>query len=255
MPSMTINGHKHFYEDEGSGDVLVMIHGASGSALSFSEVIPELAKQFRVIAPDLRGMSRSEHVADMPPTAWNDDLAALLDSLGIGATHVYGVSLGARIAMRHTVLYPERVRTLALDAAIIANESAGNTALNARFGGQMAPEMVEQHKHYHGDDWQAVVANYGRIRNIAELQEFYNLRAEVDKITCPTLIVRGDTTDDFVHPLAHSIEIHTRLPHSWLWIAPNTAFSVLRAHPAEFRRVYGDFLEQSLTVGSGAGTG
>lgn len=250
MPLTTINGYRHFYEDAGQGDVVVLLHGASGSAQSFAPFIPLLARDFRVIAPDLRAMGRSEHVATIPPTAWNDDLIALLDQLGIDAVHLYGVSLGSRIAMRMAIDQPQRVRTLTVDSAIIANDPAGNAALNATFRGQLPPERVEQYRQWHGEDWQTVVANYATIRNIPELQEYYNLRDHVARIRCPMLIVRGDI-DDAVHPLAHSFEIHAKVPHSWLWIAPNTALSPLRERPEELLRLYHTFIASATPAATG----
>ena len=103
MPTTTINGLKHYYEDQGSGDVLVMLHGAQGSAHQFEEHFPELSKHLRVIAPDMRSMGRSEHVKELPPSAWEDDLKALLDKLGISQANVYGSSLGSRVAMRFAI--------------------------------------------------------------------------------------------------------------------------------------------------------
>jgi len=253
MPLTTINGCKHFYEDAGQGDVLVLLHGASGSAQSFAPIIPRLAEGFRVIAPDLRAMGRSEHVAAIPPTAWNDDLTDLLDQLGATAVHLYGVSLGSRIAMRMAIDQPRRVRTLTVDSAIIANDPAGNTALNTTFRGELPKERVEQYRQWHGEDWQTVVANYTSIRNVPELQERYNLRNEVARITCPMLIVRGDI-DDAVHPLAHTVEIHAKVPHSWMWIAPNQALSPVRERPDEFLQLFHRFIAAGVAPAPAART-
>src|SRR5262249_54390580 len=88
MPSTTINGLKHYYEDHGSGEVLVMLHGANGSSKGVATHFPGLSQHFRVIAPDMRSMGQSEHVASMPKDGWVQDLLALLDQLGVAQAYV-----------------------------------------------------------------------------------------------------------------------------------------------------------------------
>ena len=83
MPTAIINGLDHYYEDLGSGDPLVMLHGASSSSQSLAQHFPELSARYRIIAPDRRGMGRSSHVPDLPPSAWVDDVLGLLDHLSI----------------------------------------------------------------------------------------------------------------------------------------------------------------------------
>src|SRR5688572_12732638 len=110
-----------------------MLHGAAGSGAMFGHHTPELARTYRVIAPDLRGMGQSEHVSSLPPDGWIEDVRALIDHLGIGSAHIYGISLGSRIAMRLAVDYPAYVRSLILEQPLIAIEEAANNDLNAEF--------------------------------------------------------------------------------------------------------------------------
>ena len=67
MPLTTINGHQHFYEDTGSGDAVVLLHGNENSSYYFKRIIPALSDEFHVIAPHFRGMGFSEHVQLAPP--------------------------------------------------------------------------------------------------------------------------------------------------------------------------------------------
>jgi pimeloyl-ACP methyl ester carboxylesterase len=59
MPDATINGYKHHWEDLGSGEALVMFHGAANSGLTLKNHAQEMSKDFRVIVPDMRGMGQS----------------------------------------------------------------------------------------------------------------------------------------------------------------------------------------------------
>ena len=114
MPTATVNGVRMFYELTGDGPPLVLIHGSWGDGASWDPVLPALAQRFRVLTYDRRGHSRSQR----PPTQGSteedvDDLAALIAHLGLGPTHVAGISSGASLALRLAARHPELVRSVA----------------------------------------------------------------------------------------------------------------------------------------------
>ena len=251
MPDASINGFKHHWEEQGTGEPLVMIHGAAGSGASLIKHFDELSQDFRVIIPDLRGMGGSEHVPSIPPSAWVDDMVGLLDHLGLEKTHLYGVSLGARVVLRFAIDHPQRTRTLTMDSAIIANDPAGNAALNAGFDlANMPEERKATQRAQHGGDWETVLQNYVSIRNDPAVQEYYNLRATTPQVKAPTLIMRGDK-DEPVHPLAHSVEIHRLIAGSRLAIYPNTATGLGGAAPEIMRKLLRDFVAEVSGVAAG----
>lgn len=224
MPIATINGLKHHYVDEGPGDTpaIVFLHGATGSHHQFTEEhTPTIAQKYRCISDDARGMGGSEHVATMPPTAWVDDLLGLMDHLQLDQAHVMGSSRGSRVALRFALQYPERVRSLILDGAIIAMNEAGDASLNrgAGDGSRLPPAQQEEHRLRHGDDWMDVVRNYFQLRNLPGLQSYLNTRDEVHNIHCPVLVMHADV-DDGTHPLASTLELFARLDRGRLAILP-----------------------------------
>lgn len=218
MPDATINGFKHHWEEAGSGDPFVLIHGAAASSWQLSAHLPELSKTFRTIMPDLRGMGRSERVPSIPPNAWEEDLGALLDHLGIEIANLFGTSLGSRVVLRFAIDRPRRVRSLILDNPIVAN----NPALDARFSTPPppTPESATRNEQMHGPDWQVAVQNYFNIRNDAAFQAHHSLRELSKGVSIPTLITRGDSRTDVVHPLADAFEYFNNIETSRLWIKP-----------------------------------
>lgn len=108
------------YEDEGSGAVLVMLHGA-GLNLHFWKYQVDFMKTYcRVIRPDFRG--HGETMADSEPVtiqALTGDVIALLDHLGIGEAVLMGHSMGGLVALFAAVDYPKRIK-----GVVVAN-SAG----------------------------------------------------------------------------------------------------------------------------------
>ena len=89
MPTKLVNGHKHFFQDEGEGPVLVMLHGAGSSSISLQHHFSDLSAKFRIIAPDFRAMGKSDHLSEIPPSSWVDDLAELLKQLSIEKAFIY----------------------------------------------------------------------------------------------------------------------------------------------------------------------
>ena len=244
MPEITINAFKHYYEDVGTGPVLLMMHGANNSGRSLARVSQELAKTFHVLVPDMRGLGRSEHVPEIPPGAWNEDILGLLDHLGVSTAYVYGVSLGARVALRFAIDHPDRLTALILDAPVIAMESDGSEAVQRLFDvSSLPPERKTQLRETHGDDWEQVNATYLKTRNNPQFQAFYDLREGSSSVSVPTLILRGDV-DDAVHRIAHAVELHARIKDSWLGIVPHTNFGLGIFAPARCVELINQFVGQ-----------
>jgi len=107
------------YEDSGTGEPLILLHGFSVSSRYWSEpgVTAELAGRYRVIAMDLRGHGRTTVRGE--PEGYDaetiaDDITALADSLGIDRFHLVGHSAGGMVALRHAWRQGQRLLSLAL---------------------------------------------------------------------------------------------------------------------------------------------
>ena len=101
------------YVEQGSGTPIVLMHGYTGTAdrhFLANGVFANLAKDYRVIAVDLRGHGKSgkPHESKAYGEEMARDIARLLDHLKIQRAHIAGYSLGAFIAGRFAALYPDR---------------------------------------------------------------------------------------------------------------------------------------------------
>jgi pimeloyl-ACP methyl ester carboxylesterase len=237
------DGVRLHVDDRGTGPPVVMLHGAAGSGMSFDRLVHCLQDDFRTVTVDLRGLSRSDRVESIGPTAWCDDTVAVADALGLAAFHLVGCSLGARIGARIARDHRARVLSLSVDAPLLSVARTASSSLNRRFEDldHATPDDLEKWQRYHGDDWRRAVSFYGRARNDAQLQEQLTVRPWLAELDLPTLITRGDI-DDAVHPLAHCAEWHAAHPASWLWIAPRTGFSLTQLRPEEFAGLYRRFV-------------
>jgi pimeloyl-ACP methyl ester carboxylesterase len=105
-----VNGTKLFYEMQGEGPALVLIHGGGYDRRMWDDQFELFSKQFKVIRYDVRGYGKSV----MPTRPYSDveDLYQLLRYLKIEKTHVIGLSMGGRIAIDFTLIYPHMVEKL-----------------------------------------------------------------------------------------------------------------------------------------------
>jgi 3-oxoadipate enol-lactonase len=115
MATVKANGIEIFYEITGNGQPLTLIMGLGCSARQWKWIVPLLAESFQVITFDNRGVGRTSK-PDMEYTTnlFADDIAALLNTLGIDRTHIFGVSVGGMIAQKFALSYPEMVDRLVL---------------------------------------------------------------------------------------------------------------------------------------------
>jgi pimeloyl-ACP methyl ester carboxylesterase len=124
-----VAGARVHYVDEGAGAAVVLVHGLAGSTFSWRSVLPELAKEFRVVAVDLPGFGLSDRRRGIGygHERQAERLAALLELLGIERAAFVGHSMGGAIVERLAARRPERVERLVL----VAPASAGRAAVVA----------------------------------------------------------------------------------------------------------------------------
>ena len=109
-----VNGLKMYYEIHGSGGVpVVLLHGAYMSTGAMQGLLSDLAKSRQVIAADLQGHGRTANV-DRPLQyeQMADDVAALMEHLGISQADIVGYSMGGGVGLQLAIRHPERVRKL-----------------------------------------------------------------------------------------------------------------------------------------------
>lgn len=107
-------------ERDGGGSPLLLLHGFTGSGATWDTLRAALRGHFEIITVDLPGHGRSSVPRDVARYALArtaDDLARVLDALGIGRASVLGYSMGGRTALQLALAHPERVRALVLESA------------------------------------------------------------------------------------------------------------------------------------------
>jgi len=98
-----------------TGRPVILLHGITDSWFSFSRVLPDISKAYRVYALDLRGHGDSDRpVTGYAPREMADDVIAFMDALGIQRATLVGHSMGSFVAQQAALAAPERIAGLVL---------------------------------------------------------------------------------------------------------------------------------------------
>jgi len=115
MPTIQAGNIAMNYDQQGSGEPLVLIPYLAADCACYAFQVADYSKHFTCISVDLRGSGESDKPTGSYSTElFADDVAALMQALGIPKAHIYGLSLGAATGMWIAAKYPERVRSLSL---------------------------------------------------------------------------------------------------------------------------------------------
>ncbi len=115
MPQARAGEVTFWYEERGSGEPVLFLHGLTWDHTLWEHQVAALEPEFRCIAVDLIGHGRTGDLG-REYSLWDEAeyIAALLEALGVPSAHVVGLSMGGMIAMRLALRHPEKVRSLAL---------------------------------------------------------------------------------------------------------------------------------------------
>lgn len=128
-----VNRLKMYYEVHGSGDPVVLLHGAYMTIPgNWTGWIGELSKTRKVIAVEMQGHGRTADInRDLSFENLSDDVAALLDHLKIPSADVIGFSMGGGVAMECAIRHPEKVRKVVSISAVLRHDGWVKEAVDA----------------------------------------------------------------------------------------------------------------------------
>src|SRR5215207_1200787 len=138
---VNINGMRMYYEVSGTGDPLVVLHGAYMNIPTMGAIIPRLARTHKVYAVELQGHGRTPDIAraiTYPNLA--DDVAAFMDAVGLRKADVFGYSMGAEVGLQLAIRQPAKVNKLV--AASVAYDLKGWQPAFTQMIPQMTVEMI-----------------------------------------------------------------------------------------------------------------
>lgn len=220
-----------YYETEGQGEPLLLIHGGTSNLSMWRQHIPRFAEHFQVIAPDSRGHGRTERGAD----AWSyrlmaEDMAALINVLGLQKPLVCGYSDGGQIALELAMNYPGLAKAYVVGGAAIEWQDKYFEALKSfgmvrpgevdiEFLEKNQPELVQylrdKHDMFQGQDyWKTYMADLSRLW----LAPLHYSPADLARILDPILILLGDRDEG--SDVEQAVKMYRLIPNSELALVP-----------------------------------
>lgn len=256
----TQNGHyvqanslKMYYEEFGSGEPLILIHGGMAVSKSFAPEIPAFSKQFRTIAPDSRGHGRTDNPGgEFSYRLMADDMAAFIKALRLDRPLICGWSDGGQIALELGMHYPELIRCMVVGAAWYQFSQQYQTMLkamgfespgivNIERMKQSLSQLVDVWRSWHSsvygpNHWETLATQISTMwwtpLNYTE--------DDFQKITIPALILIGDR--DQIIPVEEAEKMYRLISGAELAVLPNSDHSLPATRSELFINTVLDFL-------------
>lgn len=232
------------FESHGQGPTIVLIPGLDGITEFFADVVPELARRFRVLVYHLPLKGEADAAGARYDFAYlAQDLESVLDEVHADRVHVVGESFGGVVAQTLALTYPHAVQTLTLISSAPHFElSRKNKLLLPLF--RITPMWLFARVHLgdvcepHDPEWAkerflrgASSADHASVFARAQIVSRVDLRARVPEIRCPVLMVVG-AADRFTGRASR--EMQKQLPHARLVEIPNGGHLCHMTHPRAF---------------------
>ncbi|MGP8078814.1 MAG: alpha/beta fold hydrolase [Thermoplasmata archaeon] len=236
--------------DEGTGPVVLLLHGVGGDRTIWNAVTPVLARQFRVLAPDLRGHGRTPAPPGSRFTLEEllGDVVHLLDVKEIPSAHWVGLSGGALLALRAGLDQKGRTRSVTMISGA-AYTDAHTRSITERLAETYAKEGPDAYalrllKDLYYPDWIEAHLDFadrvregigqrdlGPVTGWTHAIDRFDERNRVGTLGLPVLIVQG--MDDAVIDPAHGRILRQSIPRAQIRILPQTGHMVPLERPQE----------------------
>jgi pimeloyl-ACP methyl ester carboxylesterase len=239
-----LGGVNTWYDEDGSGEPLVLLHGGLCTNETWAAQTPVFAERFRVVAPERRGHG---HTADAegPLTydAMATDTIGFLDMVVGESAHLVGWSDGGIVGLLVAIARPDLVRKMVVigsnyDTTGAAPEAEAMAATMTPDSPDMAmfKGLYEMHSPDGPEHWPVLFAKYLEMLQ----REPHIPVGELTGISAPTLVLAGD--DDLIS-LEHTVALFRAIPNSELAVVPGASHAVVIEKPELVNRIVLDFLE------------
>ncbi|HTS13110.1 MAG TPA: alpha/beta hydrolase [Candidatus Limnocylindrales bacterium] len=273
MPTAKANGITMNYEQQGSGEPLILIPYLAAEHACYAFQVAEYAKHFTCISLDLRGTGAS----DKPSAPYSfevlaEDVAAFMRALGIKKAHISGLSFGAAVGQWLAVNYPESVASLSLHSAWTktdpfidtvvkswqiaakALDSVPEMVIRALFPWCFTPELYAAKPEFIQS-----LADFVRSRPAQSVADFmlqsnavlaHDVESHLDRITAPTLITFGRF--DMVTSIRFADRMRSKIRNSSMLVFEGASHAPLYEKVEEFNAKTLSFLRAHSGSGAAA---
>lgn len=243
MSKFNFKNHEVYYDVQGEGEPLVILNGIMMSTKSWEYLVPPVSKVCKLIRVDFFDQGQSDDYLD---EVYTQDLQAelvlaLLDHLNIEKTYIMGLSYGGEVAIKFALKHQERLLGLILSNTTsktnewlrdigrgwngIGEKLDGETYYNIAIPVIYSPGFYQKHNDWMENRRKLLVPLFkdphfqGRMKRLVTSAESLNEKANVHKITVPTLIISSEY--DFLTPKEEQEFLHKEIKGSSYVYIPN----------------------------------
>jgi len=261
MPKQTVNGTAIFYQEQGHGQPLVLLHGYPLDSRLWEHQLADLSNQYRIIAPDLRGFGQSTGGGTFTIESQADDIHALAGTLNLGKFVLAGLSMGGYITLAYCRKYPSTL----LGVGLIDTRAEGDTSEGRQnrekaielvqlqgskaIADQMLPKLLAPDTINHRPHLAAAVRQM--IENcppqtiataLAAMRDRPDQAEFLPSLADPTFIIVGD--QDTITPPVIADAMHRAIPESQLVVIRGAGHLSPLEQPQQVNRALRGFLQQ-----------
>ncbi len=255
-----------YYETHGAGEPLILIPGFASGVWTWFGQIAELAKHFRVITFDPRGIGKSPNdLGNLSIETFVEDVLWILDDLKIEKANVLGASFGGFVALEFALRFPERVEKLILACTTAGGENHVRPDIEILRSFTPNPEFThgEQIRHFFrpaftekfNTEHAEIVEKVCRLREenkvsdetySAQLQTAFSfdVAEKLSEIKHETLVLTGDK--DNLVPMQNSLNLAEKLPNATLKVIKNGSHMFFVENADEFNQAVKEFCQKQF---------
>ena len=254
MPTIKTRGGELYFESKGKGEPIVILKGLAHTVSHWLGYDRTLAKHFKVIAIDHRGIGRSKAYLPWHYSIFDmaKDVKTVCDHLGVKKPHILGLSLGGMVALAHGSLFPGRTQSLIVANSSIAglnnmrltphaliqlaksaprpkkiNLTLSDLLFDTTYPTSKRLKLVEQ--------WTKIDREqgmpFGTVAKHLIAASRFNATKQLQKLRVPTLILYG-AGDQFV-PVINSMKLHFLIPKAQLIKIDKAGHELMTDKPKE----------------------
>ncbi len=253
--------------DAGRGEPVLLIHGSGPGVSAWANwrlVLPVLAEQRHVIAPDMVGFGTTDRPAGIRygMDTWVRQALYVLDAFGIDRADIVGNSFGGALALALAIRHPQRVRRLVLMGSV-GVPFAITPGLDAVWGYEPSLDNMRALLDIFAHDRSLVNDDLARMRYEASVQPGFHesyaqmfpaprqasvdamasAEADIRALSHQTLVIHG--REDRVIPLSNSLTLAQWIPNAQLHVFGHCGHWTQIEHTKRFNRLVGDFLAEA----------
>jgi len=256
MPFERVNGIEIYYEHQGdyaNNDAIVLLHHGFGCTKIWKEIYPALVDRgYRILMYDRRGYGQSEkgsgftdfYVSDRFRPESVDELARLINFVGMERVHLIGQCEGGVVAADFAAKYPDQVKSMVISSTQCFSRTTmveKNVLMFPKPFRELEPELKAKLVEWHGQAAESFFDQF-RLFGGAYGTDVFDLRPALSLAQCPTLVLYPDRSSLF--EVEQGVAMYRSLPKGELSVLPRCGHNTYQYRPDDYVRITLDFFDR-----------